>query len=281
MTDKFELSLLEAGSAMKRTMITLAANIGRVTAIITLVVSALVLFTDISFADFGTESFTSTLAVMLVASYVMYFSMSEAGERAGEESEEYKAARDRCSRLASEISGEKIEALREFCKSYSAAEHKYRRENLLTSLGYTEEEYLRARSGEPCSRAARRAFKKVERLRAIPLTPKMLLSRQASRSKSELENPEKSKLLYMILKLIPTTLCMTVTVSVMLSAKDNMTATTVIEGIFKLSSLPIIGFRGYSAGYFYKRCTAPLWLDTKSRLIDAFLKSLTDGKKTK
>ena len=75
MSDKFEISLLEAGSLMQRGMITLAANVGKVTAVITLVVSALVLFTDIGFADFGTESFISTLAVMLISSYLMYFSI--------------------------------------------------------------------------------------------------------------------------------------------------------------------------------------------------------------
>ena len=55
MADKFEFSLLEAGRAMQRGMITLAANVGKVTALITLVVTALVLFTDIGFADFGTD----------------------------------------------------------------------------------------------------------------------------------------------------------------------------------------------------------------------------------
>lgn len=274
MADKFEASLLEAGRTMQRGVITLAANVGKVTAIITLVVSALVLFTDIGFADFHTESFTSTLAVMLVASYLMYFSMSEAGERAGEESDEYKDSLEKCSALAKQISGDKISALREFCKSYSESELRYRRENLLNSLGYTEKEYLEAKEGGACSDAAKRAFKRAARLRAMVITPKMLLSTQSARSRSELENPEKSKLLHMLLKLVPTTVCMTVTVSVVLTAKDNLTATTVIDGIFKLSSLPVIGLRGYASGYFYSRCTLPLWLDTKSRLLDAFVKEI-------
>ncbi len=272
MADKFEASLLEAGRLMQRGMITLAANVGKVTAIITLAVSALVLFTDIGFADFGTESFSSTLAVMLISSYLMYFSMSEAGERAGEGSEEYRSASERCAALSRGISGDKIGELRDFCKSYSESELKYRRENLLNCLGYTEEEYLSARAGGEYTGAAKRAFRRASRLRAIPLTPKMLLSTQNAHSKSELESPEKSKHLRMILKLIPTTVCMTLTVSVVLSAKDNMTATTVIDGIFKLASLPIIGLRGYAAGYFYARHSLPLWLDTKSRLLDAFIK---------
>ena len=273
MADKFELSLLEAGRAMQKGMLTLAANVGKVTAAITLVVSALVLFTDVSFADFGAESFTSTLAVMLISSYLMYFSMSEAGERAGEACDEYKTASERCADLGRQISGERIANLRDFCKSYSDSELRYRRESLITSHGYTFEEYLVAKEGAECPKGARRVFKRAARLRAIPLTPKMLLSRHGSREKSELENPERSRVLAMILKLIPTTLCMTVTVSIMLTAKENMSVTTVIDGIFKLSSLPVIGVRGYAAGYFYARYTTPLWLDTKSRLLEAFIKS--------
>lgn len=272
MSDKFEASLLEAGRIMQRGMVTLAANVGKVTAIITLVVSALVLFTDISFADFGTESFTSTLAVMLISSYLMYFSMSESGERAGEACEEYKSALERWTTLSKEVSGERIPDLRDFCKGYSDSELKYRRENLLASLGYTEDEYSDYLSGGECTPSAKRAFRRAHRLRAIELTPKMLLSTHSARSKSELENPQKSKHIGMILKLIPTTVCMTVTVSVALTAKDNLSATTVIDGIFKLASLPIIGLRGYASGYFYARYTYPLWLDTKSRLLDAFLK---------
>ena len=76
----------------------------------------------------------------------------------------------------------------------------------------------------------------------------------------------------MILKLIPTTVCMTVTVSVALTAKDNMSLAAVFDGIFKLASLPIIGLRGYASGYFYSRFSLPVWLDTKSRLLDAFIK---------
>ena len=277
MADKFEASLLEAGRIMQRGMITLAANVGKVTAVITLVVSALVLFTDIGFADFGTESFTSTLAVMLISSYLMYFSMSEAGERAGEGSEECKTAIERCSALGRRISGDKIGSLRDFCKNYSESELRYRRENLLICHGYTEEEYLSAQSGQACTRSAKKAFRRASRLRAIPLSPKTLLSTQNTRSKSELENPEKSKHLHMLMKLIPTTLCMTVTVSVVLTAKDNMTLTTVLDGIFKLASLPIIGLRGYASGYFYARYTLPLWLDTKSRLLDAFIKESEVG----
>lgn len=273
MKDGFELSLLESGELMKRGIAALAENVGKIIAAITLIVSALVLFTDIGFADFGTESFTSTLAVMLLASYLMYFSMSDAGEKRGEDSAEYKAAYQKYEELTSQVGGDSIAELRRFCKSYSEEELNYRRDSLLMRYGYTKEEYESYKAGGKFSPKARRALKRADRLKAIPLTPKTLLSKEKSREKSELANPEASKIPVMLIRLIPTTLCMLVTVSVMFTAKDGLSAGKIIEGIFKLSSLPIIGFRGYSAGYNYTRRTLPLWIETKARLLDAFIKS--------
>ena len=77
----------------------------------------------------------------------------------------------------------------------------------------------------------------------------------------------------MLLKMIPTTVCTLVTVSLVLKVKSDMNAAVIIDGILKLSSLPIIGFKGYAAGYNYARGTLRLWTETKSRLLDAFLKS--------
>lgn len=272
MKDKFEMTLLESGSLIKRGTEALLNNIGRAIAVITLLISALVLFTDIGLADFSTESFTSTMAVMLVASYLMYFSMSDSGEKRGEESEAFRSAAKQCSELSARIGGEAISELREFCKSYSEEELAYRKASLIICHGYAESEYQSYKRGEACDKKAKRVFKRADKLRAIPITPKTLLSKERARGKSELVNPENSKLPFMILKLIPTTVCMTVTVSVMLTTKDNLNAATVIDGLFKLASLPIIGFKGYVSGYNYTRHTLTLWMETKARLMEAFLK---------
>ncbi len=272
MKQNFEVSLLESGEIFKRGYTAIACNAGRVIAAITLIVSALVLFTDISFSQLGNANFTSTMCVMLLSSYLMYFSMEDAGEKLGESSEEYKKAKECYNELASSISGNDIGRLREFCKSYSDEERAYRRASYLLRYGLSEEELLKYKSGTPYSKREKRIFKRAEKIRGIPLSPKMLLTQERSSSKSELSNPDRAKIPHMILKLIPTTLCMTLTVSVMLSAKENLDAAAVIDGIFKLSSLPIIGFRGYASGYGYTKRTLPSWLDTKSRLLDAFIK---------
>ena len=273
MKDKFEVSLLESGELVKRGASALINNAGRAIAAITLIISALILFTDIGFMGFYGENFTSTLSVMLIASYLMYFSMEDAGEKLGEESEEYVTAHEKCETLVGKIGGDKISALRTFCKDYAAEELNYRRANLLMRYGYGESEYNDYLEGKPTSKNAVRIFRKADRLKPASITPKTLLSREKSREKNELVNPEKSKVLYMILKLLPTTLCMTVTVSVMLTTKEDLNAAVVIDGLFKLSALFIVGFKGYASGYNYTRRTLPLWLDTKSRLLDAFLKS--------
>ncbi len=272
MKDKFEISLLESGELLKKGAAALINNIGRSVAVITLVVAALVLFTDISFADFNAESFTSTMAIMLMASYLMYFSLEDSGERLGEESDEYKKSKQACDALIDRVGGERIHELRNFCKEYSHEEANYRRANLLISKGYGIEEYEAYKSGSPAAKGALRVFRRADRLKAKTLTPKDLLTKQIYGTKSELHNPETSRLLGALIKLLPTTVCTVVTVSVMLTAKDNLSVATVIDGLFKLSTLLIIGFKGYASGYSYAKYTLPMWLDTKSRLLDAFLK---------
>ena len=271
MKNDFEISLLESGNLIKRGCGILISNIGKTVAAITLVITALVLFTDIGFASFTGESFSSTMAVMLLASYLMYFSMEDAGERLGEESEEYKEAYDACRQNSEKITGRDIQALREFCKSYAKEELEYRRANLLLHYGYTENDYQNYKKSGTCSKNSRKIFKKAERLKAFDLTPKMLLTKEKSREKNELRNPESFKLPSMIMKLIPTTVCMTVTVSVMLTAKENFGAADVIDALFKLSALPVVGFRGYAEGYNFTKRALTSWIKTKSRLLEAFI----------
>ena len=273
MNDKFESSLLESGELMKRGTMAIVNNAGRVVAIITVIISALVLFTDIKFADFGAESFTSTLAIMLISSYLMYFSMSDAGENAAEECEEYKRAAERYKKLTACVSGDKIAQLREFCKSYSLEELKYRRENLLMKYGYGIDEYNSYKQSMPCDKRSEHVFRQADRLKSVSLTPKMLLSHDSTRERSELANPERFRFMSMIFRLIPSMICMTVTVSVILTAKDGLNAEAVADGVFKLASLLLIGLKGYVSGYDYKKHKITLWLETKARLLDAFLKA--------
>ncbi len=273
MKSKFELGLIESEGFIKKGGLSLVNNAGKVIAVITVFVAALVTFTDIRLANFSAESFTTSAVMLILASYLMYFSLEDAGEQLGEESEEYQSAKAAYEKERDKINGDDIEALRAFCFEYSKQELTYRRKNYLVSHGLVPSDLEKFRTGGHFSKKSRKALRTAEKMKAVAISPKILLTKERVFSKSELSNPERFKLLRLILKLIPSTVCMTVTVSVMLTAKEGLNLSTVIEGILKLSALPIVGFKGYSNGYTYiKRGYVP-WIETKRRLLEAFNKS--------
>lgn len=273
MKNKFDTAILDSGDFMRRAGLAILNNAGRAISLITIAVASLVTFTDLSFGGFGKESFTTLVAVMLVASYLIYFSMEDTGEKAGEDSEEFKTAIKKYKEAKEKLTADKMPALREFCKEYSRAELEYRRDSLLMSYGENKEDFEKfLNNGCEFSRRKARIFKKAARLRAVELTPKTLLTGEYVKSQSELSNPEVFKILRLALKLVPTTLCMLLTISIIPTIKEDMSASAVLEGILKLSSLPVIAFRGYSAGYFFARRSKCLWIETKARLIEAFIK---------
>ena len=250
---------------------TFVENSGKIIAAITLIVSALVTFTNVSFSAAFTESFTCQMLIMLLSSYLMYFSMEEAGERGGEATELYREAQRRYDERRSEVSASEIPRLRAFLKRYSEEDRKYRQQLLLLRFGLSEEDYERYKRGEAQTKRERRALRRVDRVRPVRLLPHTLLDGERRDGRSELSSPEGNKLLCMLLRLIPTTVCTVFTVSIMLTAKDELTASVIVEGILKICALPIIGFKGYSAGYKYTRGSKRAYLDTKSRIIEEFI----------
>ena len=247
------------------------ANLSKIVAVIAALGATMVTFTDITFGSLVTEEITTVLVLLLLAAYVIYFSLEDAGERRGEESEEFIAAYTRHSALRERVLPEMIPELRQFAADYSMAEAKHRRDNELMRLGYTEDELTAYTRGEITDRRAKRALRRVMAIRPVCLTAASLLSRERWRARSELYNPERGKHLKMSLKLLPTALCMVVTVSVVFSTKDNLGAKEICEGIMKLSTLPVVGIRGYLSGVAYARETRAGWLETKSRLLECFL----------
>ena len=92
MKNSVENELLSLGGLMKQGQSYLVSNAGRIVAAITMIIATLITFTNVAFADVSGESFSVTLVVMLISSYLIYFSMESAGEREGECTEEYKNA---------------------------------------------------------------------------------------------------------------------------------------------------------------------------------------------
>lgn len=271
MKRELDTSLLSSGSLLRRGYSFLAENAGKTVAIITGIVATLVSFTEIGFCDFRAESFGVSMAVMLLATYIIFFSLEDAGERLGRESEVYKDAHAKYCKLKERIKGTDTASLREFCTLYREKELEYRRSSLMLHLEITEAEYKEALTKSSQSRKIRRAARRIKRQKPLHLTPSLLLGGTPGRGESELADPGRGKHARMLLSLLPTAICTVFTVSIMLVGKDGMTPATVIESLLKLSCLPIVGIRGYSRGYTYVTEGQCRWLDTKSRLLEAFL----------
>lgn len=289
---RFEDALLESGSIMRRGYSLIHENSGKLIALITAAIAILLTFAEVGLPNVIGAELGADLMVMLAASYIIYFSIEDAGERLGRECEAYKQAEGLWRERAGRLSAEAIGDLRDFCIRYSRDELNYRRLTALMAAGLTEEEYLAylkwresgAKSehgggGTPASRTtkpphgskARRALRRISRMKPISLSPATLIGGGAGGSGSELKNPERHKIVRMLVGLLPTTVCMLFTVSMMITAKSGLDAGAVISGIVKLSTLPMIAMRGYSHGYDYSRLTLPAWMETKAKLIDAFL----------
>ena len=270
--DKIESDLLDYKEALKPSLETVVNNIGKIIAIICCIITLIVTFTDVSFSSLGSKDSLPTLLLLLVSSYIIYFSLEDAGEKLGIRSEEYISAKKRYDCAREKIKGEDIGRLRSFLDEYCKEELEYRRSRLLLSEGLTAEELSSYLLGEKFEGRKRRALRRIAKCKPKNLTPQLLLG-GASVKGLELEPPTKGKLLGLILKLIPSTVCMTVTVSVMLSVKGDMTASDALTALIKLSAIPAVGFRGYSQGYIYAKINLTDWNRTRAEIIEAFLKT--------
>ena len=247
----------------------LANNASKLIALITAMVAVAVTFADVVFTGFSGAKFSSTLIVMVVASYLIHFSLEAAGEKYGESCEEYRTAAERYKAVCARVGAGDLGELRQFLADYTRRELADRRARILAEAGANEVELATAKAGGVLRKSQKSLIRRLDRQRAIRISVTELLS--IGKGERELENPEGRKLIRLILGMIPTTLCTVFTVSVVLSLKDGMSASTVLDGLFKLSALPIIGFRGYLAGYEHATGDKARWVESKARLIEAFL----------
>ena len=107
-------------------------------------------------------------------------------------------------------------------------------------------------------------------MKAVKLTPQTLMSRSHRGEGGELSDPKRKKLYGALVSLIPSTVCMVFTISVILTAKDDLTVSTVIDGLVKLAALPIIGLKGMLDGFKFAAEDRSGWLETKARLLSGF-----------
>ena len=273
----FEDTILDSGELMKKAGHAIIYNMGKIIALFVALLMLAVTFTDVTFTGIFTKNFASSLLLLITSSYIIYFSLEDAGEKCGIETSEYIFTKDKYDKIRAEISGDRISSLRSFCIEYSKNELEFRKNCALTSHGLTQKDLFDFLSGKRFDKKTNRSLHNISKIKSVSITPKTLLQRERWHGRSELENPEKRKIPMLLIKLIPSTVCMAVTVSVMLTAKDGLTGADVLNGILKLSALPMIGFKGYSAGYSYAKHTLSLWNETKANILLSFKKSLTDN----
>ena len=266
-----EEGIEKANDIMKRSYSYACHNAGKIIAIITGVLAVLLTFTDISIPEIVTESLCTELIVMIIASYIIYFSLEDAGEALGRGTEEYKNLLSGYENLVSRISGDMIAPLREYLIRVADDELRYRRRTALISAGLCEDDMLKLEGGEPLPKEERRALMRIAKMKPRVICVHTLLGESRTATDDSLKNPERGKLLALFLKLIPSTLCMLLTVSMIISAKEGMDMASIISGIVKLSTLPLIGLRGYSQGYTYITERKSEWIRTKTKLLSAFL----------
>ena len=276
----FEDSILDSSAAIRRAAKSIADNMGKLIAFIAASVTVAVTFTDVTFLGVFTEQFTSSFLLLITSAYIIYFSLEDAGERWGEETEEYKEAKERYLFAKGKIRGEDVGELREFLSEYSKEEFEERKRCMMLMLGVSTDDIKAYTEGRIKDKRTIRGIKKILSLAPIRLSPKTILSVARANGKSELENPERGKIPMLFLKLIPSTICMCVTMSVMLTAKDGLTASDILSGIIKLSALPMIGFRGYSEGYTFSKHMSSLWLETKDNILETFLEKRENANKS-
>ena len=120
MKNSIEYSLLETGEEIKKGYSLLLQNAGKAIAVLTAFVAVLVTFTEIGFSEFDLKELTSSALIMLVSSYLIFFSMVEAGEKLGRDSQEYKAAENEYLEKRGKLSGEDVAELRKYCQKYAS-----------------------------------------------------------------------------------------------------------------------------------------------------------------
>ncbi len=288
MNKDFDTEIIGISERIKGGYSYLISNFSKIVAVVTAAIATMLVFTDITFLGINSRELTTSLALILVSSYLMYFSLEEAGEKLYEESEDFKNLMAEYFIELEKIGLEKLGSLREYCEKYADEELTYRRRQALLAAGLSAEEYNTFVKNEGIGKNAFssdlgkknrkkiRVLSKISKMKRIKLSPEMLLSLNSCQNK-RIKDPGRGKLFMLGLKILPSTVCMFFTASVVLTAKE-LSFVSVMEGIIKLSALPIVGFRGYINGYNYKKDSEAAWIKTKIKLLRGFI--LADEKES-
>ncbi len=238
----------------------LFAHIGLWIAVLALLIAALATFTDLSLLALSAEALTLKLGIYAVATVVIFLSLEEEGECAGRTESSFSEAQSALKKAESAVTPRLYGALEDFCRKYVTEELSERRAMLLLAYGVREESELKA--------SAARHYR---RLRPLPIRASMLLGKGTESDCAPLWQPARQRRLRLLKKLVPSLFCTAFGIGIAISVRDSLTASAVIEGLFKLSALLIIGLRGYTQGYLLVSEAEIPFIRAKTRLLAQFL----------
>jgi hypothetical protein len=141
MNKDFDTEIIGISERIKGGYSYLISNFSKIVAVVTAAIATMLVFTDITFLGINSRELTTSLALILVSSYLMYFSLEEAGEKLYEESEDFKNLMAEYFIELEKIGLEKLGSLREYCEKYADEELTYRRRQALLAAGLSAEEY--------------------------------------------------------------------------------------------------------------------------------------------
>ena len=209
------------------------------------------------------------MAVYATVTVLMYLSLEEEGERMGRKEKIYTDAESALTTAAARVLPTQYGQLEAFCREYAKEEFAQRRARLLLAYGISDE------NTAMLPPAARR---KLEYLRPVQISAFMLLGNTLKDGGSPLYNPEKRRRYRLLMRLTPSLLCMTFGIGIAIGARDALTISAILEGVFKLSALLIIGLRGYTHGYLFIGEAEIPFIRAKTQLLERFLSEETAQK---
>lgn len=260
MTSDNERRLTDSLAALSKGHRRLLSHAGLWIAALSLFAAALATFTDLSLLSLTAEAMTLRLGIYAAATVIIFLSLEEEGERAGRGERPFTEAQTALEEAEAHIKPPHYGRLEDFCQRYAQEELSQRRARILLTHGAKEEAEL--------SKAAAR---RLRRLRPLPIHAAMLLGNGNGEDGAPLWRPARKRANAILFKLVPSVLCTAFGIGIAIGVRDSLSASAVLEGLFKLSALLVIGLRGYMQGYLFVLETEIPFLQAKKRLLEQFL----------
>lgn len=245
--------------------------------VLTVLVVAATFFCEMHMTAAPAEQTAMTAAVTVLACFIMYTSLFDAGRQKSIGEEAYRTLSENFCRLRERIGRTGGESLERFCTAYVGEELRRTRETILGSVGERYETFLAYQAGEmtretfrALSRPRRRALCRAARLKPLRLTAAMLLCEHLGQKRGLVLSGRRGRLKRTVNALIPTLFGSLVTVAVTLEGSEP-TPATVIAGLLRIFNLIWTGARGYIAGCNAVSEEESAALETKSTLLELYL----------